>query len=184
MSVINIKKQKQNILKKVSIKKKTKKSLILRIHDIVEPLPDFLAQPANREVVPSVCELDQFLRGILQILKKERCILYNYRVKAAKNGKVLIPEDFHTAHNCNYRFVSDWGVCFKVSSSLSLTNFKKVDQKSKFCAIFDEKSLNFENFIKNFSQKNFNQTIQQRSSISIGNNNTLPLRILTYFELN
>ena len=23
--------------------------------------------------------------------------LYNYRVKFAKNGKVLIPEDFHTA---------------------------------------------------------------------------------------
>ena len=32
--------------------------------------------------------------------------------------------------------------------------------------------------------KNFNQTIQQRSSISNGNNNTLPLKILTYFELN
>ena len=43
--------------------------------------------------------------------------------------------------------------------------------------------LNFENFIKNFSQKSFNQTIQQRSSISNGNNNTLPIKILSYFQL-
>ena len=56
-----------------------------------------------------------------------------------------------------------------------------MDQKSIFCAIFDEKSLNFENFIKNFSRKNFNQTIQKRSSISNGNNNTMPLNFLTYF---
>ena len=40
-----------------------------------------------------------------------------------------------------------------VSSSLSMANFNKVDEKSIFCAIFDEKSLNFENFIKHFSQK-------------------------------
>ena len=46
-----------------------------------------------------------------------------------------------------------------------------------------KKSLNFESFIKNFSQKNFNQTIQQRFSVSNGNNNTLPLKILAYFEL-
>ena len=31
--------------------------------------------------------------------------------------------------------------------------------------------------------KNFNQTIQQNSSVSDGNNNTLPLKILTFFEL-
>ena len=31
--------------------------------------------------------------------------------------------------------------------------------------------------------KNFNQTIQQRSSISNGNNNTVALKILTYFKL-
>ena len=36
---------------------------------------------------------------------------------------------------------------------------------------------------KSLGRKNFNQTIQQRSSISNGNNNTLPLKILTYFEL-
>ena len=47
---------------------------------------------------------------------------------------------------------------------------------------FDEKSLNFD-IIKNFSHKNFNQTIQQRSSISNGNKNNLPLKMLTYFEL-
>ena len=70
-----------------------------------------------------------------------------------------------------------------VFKSLSLANFNKGDQKSIFCAIFDEKSLNFENFIKNFSQKNFNQTIQRLSSIFNGNNNTLLLKILTYFEL-
>ena len=76
-------------------------SLILRIHDIVEPLPDFVAHPANRPSVPSVCELDQLLRGTLQILKK-RCILYNYRVKSANTAKlVLIPEDFHMVPNCN-----------------------------------------------------------------------------------
>ena len=58
-----------------------------------------------------------------------------------------------------------------------------MDQKNIFCAIFDEKSLNFENFIKNFSQKNFNQTIQQRSSIFIGSKHILSLKIVTYFEL-
>ena len=41
------------------------------------------------------------------------------------------------------------------------------------------KSLNYENFIKNFSQKIFNQLIQQRTSISNGKNITLPLKILT-----
>ena len=86
----------QNILKKGSIKIKTKKSLILRIHDIIKPLPDFVARPANRLSVTSVCELDQLLSGVLQILKKQRCILYNYQVKSTINGKVLIPEDCHT----------------------------------------------------------------------------------------
>ena len=49
----------------------TKKSLILRVQGIVEPFPDFVARPANRPSVPIVCELDQLLRGILQILKKK-----------------------------------------------------------------------------------------------------------------
>ena len=40
-----------------------------------------------------------------------------------------------------------------VSRSPSRANFNKVDQKSIFCAIFDEKILNFKNFIKIFSQK-------------------------------
>ena len=92
--------QKQNILKKGSIKIKTKKSLILRIHDIIKPLPDFLARTANQPIVPVIYELDQLLNGILQILKK-KCIFYNYRVKSVKNGKVLVPEDFHTVPNCN-----------------------------------------------------------------------------------
>ena len=60
----------QKILKKGSIKIKTKKSLILRVHDIIEPLPDFVARPANRPSVPSVCEIIQLLSGILQIMKK------------------------------------------------------------------------------------------------------------------
>ena len=45
-------------------------SLILRIHGIVEPPPDFVRRPANRPSVPSICDLDQLLGGILQILKK------------------------------------------------------------------------------------------------------------------
>ena len=81
----------QNILKKGSIKIKTK--------NIIEPLPDSFGRPANRPNAPIVCNLDQLLTGILQILKKS--ILYNYRVKSAKNGKVLVPEDSHTAPNCN-----------------------------------------------------------------------------------
>ena len=80
---------------------KTKKSLILRVHDITETLPDIVARPAIRPSVPSICELDQLLSGILQILKKKRCILYSYRVESAKNGNVLIPDDFRTAPNCN-----------------------------------------------------------------------------------
>ena len=36
---------------------------------------------------------------------------------------------------------------------------------------------------KILAKKNFNQTIQQRSSVSYGNNNALPLKILTYFKL-
>ena len=64
--------QKQNILKNGSNEIKTKKSLIPRIHDIIEPLPDFVARPPNRSSVPSVCELDQLLSGVLQILKKNK----------------------------------------------------------------------------------------------------------------
>ena len=89
----------QNILKKGSIKIRTKKSLILRVQDIIEPLPDSFGRPANRPSAPIICNLDQLLTGILQILKKS--ILYNYRVKSAKNGKYLIPEDSHTAPICN-----------------------------------------------------------------------------------
>ena len=67
----------------------------------MESLPDFVVRQGNRPSVPSDCELGQFLSGILHILKKQPCILYNYRVKSAKIGKVIIPEDFHTAANCN-----------------------------------------------------------------------------------
>ena len=58
------------ILKKGGIKIKTKKSLILRIQDIVDRPPDFVLRPANQPSVPSVCELDQLFRGLLQIFKK------------------------------------------------------------------------------------------------------------------
>ena len=74
-------------------------------------------------------------------------------------------------------------VCVKVFRSLSLANFNKVDQKSVFCAILGEKVWILKIFSKILAKKNFNQTIQQRSSISNSNNNTLPLKILTYFEL-
>ena len=83
-------------MKKGSIKIKTKKSLILRILDIIEPRPDSVARPANPPSYPNVCDLDQLLSGVLQILKKQLCILFNYLAKSAKNGKVLNPEDCHT----------------------------------------------------------------------------------------
>ena len=87
-------------MKKGSNKIKTKKLLILRVHDIIKILPDFVAHPANRPSVSIICQLDPLLSRILQILKK-KCILYNYWIKNAKNDKVSIPEDFHTAPNCN-----------------------------------------------------------------------------------
>ena len=58
-----------------------------------------------------------------------------------------------------------------------------MDQKRIFCASFDGKSLNLKILSKILSQKNFNQTIQQLSSISKGNNNTLSLKTLIYFKL-
>ena len=58
----------------------------LKVHDNIEPLPDFAARPANRPSVPSICESDQMLSGNLKILKK-KYILHNYRVKSAKIGK-------------------------------------------------------------------------------------------------
>ena len=61
MSVVISKKTKAKFFEtKGSIKIKTKESLILRIHDIVEALRDFVARPENRSSVPSVCELDHF----------------------------------------------------------------------------------------------------------------------------
>ena len=46
------------------------------------------------------------------------------------------------------------------------------------------KKFEFLKFYQKFYPKNnLNQTIQQRYSISNGNKNTLPLKILTYFEL-
>ena len=51
----------------------------------------------------------------------------------------------------------------------------------QICAIIDEKSSNLENFVKHFSHKNFNQTIQRRSPIINENNSTLSLKILATF---
>ena len=93
----------QNILKKGSIKTKTKKSLILRVHDIIEPLTDFFAGAGNRPSVPSICELIQLLSGILQILKKKIAFCIIIEINLQKTAAVLIPEDFHTAANCNLR---------------------------------------------------------------------------------
>ena len=50
MSVINIKK-KAKYFENGSTKIKTKKPLILRIHDIVKTLPDFVACQANPDIV-------------------------------------------------------------------------------------------------------------------------------------
>ena len=49
------------------------------------------------QMAPNCWELDKFFSEIRQLLKKQLCILYNYRVKFAKDGKILIPEDFHRA---------------------------------------------------------------------------------------
>ena len=57
-------------MKKGSIKINTKTSLILRIDDIIEPLPDFFARPAKLPNLASGCEFDKLLSGNLQILKK------------------------------------------------------------------------------------------------------------------
>ena len=54
-------------MKKGSIKLSTNESLILRVHDIIKPLPDFVA----RSSVPVICDLDQLLSGILQVMKKK-----------------------------------------------------------------------------------------------------------------
>ena len=55
-----------------------------------------------------------------------------------------------------------------ISRSLSLANFNKVDQKCIFCAILDEKSMNF---VKNLSQK--------RNSIKQFSNAFLSLMVTT-----
>ena len=70
-------------MQKGSIKMKTKKSLILRVHHIIEPLPDFVLRTANQPSVPSICELEPLLSGILQILKKKDafCIIIELNVQ-------------------------------------------------------------------------------------------------------
>ena len=93
----------QNILKKGSIKTKIKKSPILRVHDIIEPLTDLFAGAANRLIVPNICELIQLLSGILQILKKKDAFFIIIERNLQKTADILIPEDFHTAADCNLR---------------------------------------------------------------------------------
>ena len=66
---------KAKYFEKGRIEIKTKKSLILRVHDIIEPLPPFAARPANRPSFPSICELDQLLSGILKLIKNAFCII-------------------------------------------------------------------------------------------------------------
>ena len=49
-------------------------------------------------IVPQVRDLDQLLGEILLNMQKNQCyVLHNHRVKFAKNGKILIPEDFYKA---------------------------------------------------------------------------------------
>ena len=74
---------------------KTEKFPIVRNSDNIKPIPDSATRPTNQPSAPRICELDQLLSEILQMLKKQRCILYNYPVESEKNGKILIPEDFH-----------------------------------------------------------------------------------------
>ena len=77
-TAIDIEETIEKYFEKGSFKIKTKKSLILRIHVNIKPLPDFVARLENRPSVPSFCELDQSLSGILQILNKNNdafCII-------------------------------------------------------------------------------------------------------------
>ena len=46
-----------------------KNFLILRTHDNIKPIPDFVACPVDYPGVPSACEWDQLLSEILQIIK-------------------------------------------------------------------------------------------------------------------
>ena len=66
--------------------------------------------------------------------------------------------------------------------SLCQANFNKADQKSIFCANFDERNSKIEYFTKNFNRKkNFNQTFQQHFSILNEINKTISLKNSTYF---
>ena len=74
------------------------KSLILRIHDNIEPLPDFFARPANRPSVPSFLRVRSIVEWTSSNIKKNNdafCIIIEL------NLQVLTPEDFHTPPNCN-----------------------------------------------------------------------------------
>ena len=53
----------------------------------IEPLPDFVARPANRPSVPSICEIDQLFSGILQILKKEDAFCIIIELNLQKTAK-------------------------------------------------------------------------------------------------
>ena len=81
------------------MKIKSKKYLILRIHDIVEPLPYFVARPASQPSVPNVCESDYLLREILQILKKKVdafCIIVELNLQ--KTAKFLFQKTFKKSY--------------------------------------------------------------------------------------
>ena len=72
--------------KKAVSKQKNKKSLIPRVHDIIGHLPDFAAHQANRPRNQSICELEQFLSGILQLLKKMNAFCIIIELYLQKNG--------------------------------------------------------------------------------------------------
>ena len=96
-----IKTQKQNNLKKRITKIKMNKFLIVRINDNIKLIPDFSAHPTMRSSFPCACELDQLLSERIQIIKKQRRILNNYRVSFTKNAKIFIPKDLYRAPSFN-----------------------------------------------------------------------------------
>ena len=79
--LLTLRKPEQNFLKKAA-PKKIEKFLFVKIHDIIKPIPDFIARPKNWQSFKCVCKWDQVK-------------FFNYQ----NDGKIVIPEDFQRALN-------------------------------------------------------------------------------------
>ena len=152
------------------LKKSIKKFLIVRIHDNIKNFRDFALRPRKRPNYSKCLRIRPIVEGNSSTIKKQRCILYNYRIKSTKKTskfqllKTFIGLPILTTAVLEIGDSASRFLCHYVWQTLTK------DQKAYF--VIFEKSSNLKNFIKNFIQKNFNQTIQQHSSISKVNNNT------------